>query len=252
MYLSDQFLFLHLPKTGGWTVRRILAASGAPYHALTINQHAALHEIPLHLRAGRQIVATLREPCAWYRSYFHYNVRTDGTMSPFVARLMKGEPFDLKTALHAMLFPCPEEEPMQMLGIGHRVHPRDLAERDTGPYTWMAMHQLGEEPHARASKKDLWVIDTGRLREGLEQVFLAFGLEPRALHETPDDNRNVDLVQQGRRLLPYKGDLSSAFDEEMIQWVYEREAPLVRFMGYRGPETCATHAVVDGVITPGM
>ena len=106
MFVADEFLYLHLPKTGGWTVRRILSGAGIGHTDLHLNQHSALHEIPERWRCGKQIIATVREPCAWYRSYFHYNVRRDGTMSPFIAQLLDGKPFELKRALRAMLYPC--------------------------------------------------------------------------------------------------------------------------------------------------
>jgi len=236
MHLSDHFLFLHLPKTGGWTVRRILAQAQVPHTDLHLNQHAALHQIPERFREGRQIIATVREPCAWYRSYFHYNVRRDGTMSPFVERLMDGKPFELKRALHAMLFPDPDGAPMQMLGIEQRVSPRLLHERHIGPYSWMVAHQLGAKPNAGYPVPNVWLLETGRLRDGLRVATGRLGIElGEALERVPNDNCNADLIAQGKALIPYERPLTEDFDDEMIGWVYGRDHSVVQLMGYRGP-----------------
>jgi hypothetical protein len=240
VHLSDRFFFLHLPKTGGWTVRRILLGAKLPHTDLYLNQHAARHEVPARWHDGKQIFATVREPCAWYRSYFHYNVRRDGTMSPFIRELLGDQPFELKRALHAMLFPDPEGPSMRMLGIGRRVGPKLLAERQTGPYSWMVANQLGEAPDAPHPVPGTWLIDTHTLRTGLRQAMKRLDIDlGSALQDVPDDNRNVELIAQGRMLLPYAQDLLEDFDDEMVGWVYEREHAVVELMGYTGPGTPA-------------
>ncbi len=246
MHLSDRFLFLHLPKTGGWTVRRILRGAQLPHIDLHLNQHSALHEIPEHWREGKQVIATVREPCAWYRSYFHYNVRRDGTMSPFIRLLLADKPFELKRALHAMLFPDPDGPPMQMLGIGRRASPKLLAERTMGPYSWMVANQLGAEPDAGHPEPGTWVIDTDSLRTGLRQAMKRLGIDlGTALDQVPDDNRNVELVAQGKGLLPYERPLLKDFDDKMVEWVYEREHAVVQLMGYTGPGTKARTSLME-------
>lgn len=246
MHLSDRFLFLHLPKTGGWTVRRILAGAGLEHTDLHLNQHAALHEISERWRCGKQVIATVREPCAWYRSYFHYNVRRDGTMSPFIRELLGDEPFELKRALHAMLFPDPKGPPMRMLGIGQRASPGLLAERQMGPYSWMVANQLGREPNALHPVPGTWVIDTDSLRTGLQQAMKRLDLDlGPAVEDVPNDNCNVELVAQGRMLLPYERPLLEDFDDEMVGWVYEREHAVVRLMGYTGPGSTARTSLVE-------
>lgn len=254
MFFHRDFLFAHVPKTGGWTVRRILAHLGFENHNGHsfsrygfLAQHATLHEISKEVELPPLVFASVREPCEWYRSYFHYNVRADGSMGVHIARLMRGRPFELKRALHAFLFDIPHvRTPFQMLGMKELMPPKLLMEREVGPYTWLVHHQLGEVPHAERCRGGLRLIDTRSLRVGLFEV-----LEPwlnAGHHEAAalvvDDNCNVDLVATGKRLLPYQRALEQDFDAEMIEWVQVRDRQIHDLMGYAGIGSSARAPVI--------
>ncbi len=248
MMSHPRFLYLHPPKTGGWTVRRILAAAGLGEVSPHYNQHSALHELEDFLKTDRFTFATVREPCDWYRSYFHYNVRTTGTVSDCIKPLLKGEPFKLKSALFRFLFPhVSMPSRMKLLGVERSFEPGLLRHHQIGPYTWMLLNLLGRKPpneHRLHVEIDR-LIDTAQLRDGLQTVMTELDIDiAGALEQVADDNRNVNLVDQGHVLLPYERPLHEDFDDDMVAWVYQADRLVVDWMGYTGPGSSARTSMV--------
>jgi hypothetical protein len=243
--IGERFLYLHPPKTGGWTTRRVLRAAGLEQVDPQCNQHSALHELPSSLLLGRTVFATVREPCAWYRSYLHYDMRQDGSAGSCVGPLLEDRPFELRRVLTRFLT-LPSDATVRILGVTHQEVPWGrLVDLQIGPYSWMLMHLLGSTPWAGEPCVSLGVdalIDTGRLREGLAGLMSSFGhsIEP-ALSSTKDDNCNAD---HGRRLLRYEGSVADVFDDELVDLVYARDRWVVDLMGYTGPGSVATSPCV--------
>lgn len=76
MFLTDHFVFLHVPRTGGNFVR-LLLEQHAPsvWHATAHTMHATIYDIPAsHARLPR--LAFVRNPYAWYVSWYCFQQRT--------------------------------------------------------------------------------------------------------------------------------------------------------------------------------
>jgi len=272
MRIHDKFLYLHPPKTGGWTVRRILERAELGELPPGVYQHCSLVDLPLDL--PRFIFATIREPCAWYRSYLHYNCHRDGRFKPGLQAFFGTEPMVLKDALHRMLYPFHHfNRPVPLFGIPSdgrgpgglgRCTGAFLTSLDIGPYTWMLAQLLSfggawKIPASLSSPspgycptvcKHLFdvdlVLDTAAIRSELGTVLERLELDiTDALADTADDNVNTDIVAAGRDILPYAGTTAEVFDDEMREWVYHKERHIVALMGYTRPGKPAKNSTVE-------
>lgn len=78
------YLFIHVPKTGGQFVRRVLR--NLPCEVRDVgHEHAPLSAIPHHEAVGRRIVMGHRDPLSWYVSLYSHVLEI--ASRPYVARL---------------------------------------------------------------------------------------------------------------------------------------------------------------------
>jgi hypothetical protein len=69
--ITEKFVFVHLPKTGGSFIRQ--ASEGM--EVLTLEPHAGVDDIPPRF-AGLPVFAVIRNPWDWYVSWFHFVLQT--------------------------------------------------------------------------------------------------------------------------------------------------------------------------------
>jgi len=87
MFITDRFIFIHLPKTGGTFVTRILEQymteqcllfkkliinDTVPFTQEKYGQHGGCNEIPPGWERGRTIVSIMRNPFDWYVSQYEF------------------------------------------------------------------------------------------------------------------------------------------------------------------------------------
>jgi len=72
MIITDQFVFAHLPKAGGVFLQSILQAHFSVTRAWSGDaSHRSLEDLPSQHR-GKPVFAVLRNPWAWYVSWFTF------------------------------------------------------------------------------------------------------------------------------------------------------------------------------------
>ena len=78
MLLTRHFAFVHVPKTGGSFVRRVLVERLPPEWFVqlppTRHQHQGWDDLP-PAAAGLPVLAFVRNPWDWYVSWYHYHVQ---------------------------------------------------------------------------------------------------------------------------------------------------------------------------------
>lgn len=236
MFIHPRFLFLHIPKTGGQTVRWICHRAGlGPPASSEFGQHIALHELPPSLMQGRSIGACVREPCSWYRSYVHYNICTNGMPNRILEPFFNAGYTTTRELIYQLA--APTIDGIESLGIQKHPDVQQMTRRGIGLYTWTVLHMLGDP--IRVDR----LIDTGQLRQGLQQWMTELGIDiEEGLRQQEDLNDNGSKMANA---LAYTRSIEEDFDQEMINLIYSRDRMIVDLMGYTGPGSKAREALVE-------
>jgi len=245
MFIHNLFVYLHLIKTGGWTIRRAFERAGYGSAHPDRHQHLGIRDLDPDLVGSKLMFSSMRELCAWYRSYIHYNLHADGTVKPIFSYLgLTGAP-ELKEVLAVLLFPADHGviKPVEVLGIGERMP----AELPYGLYTWCVFRTLAHHtPMTAEHLADDLAVDLlvdiealpGVLVDVVERSGMKVGCcEKRALQTAHSDN-TMDSRLGAKQ---YERPLERDFDTEMVRWVYQRDSGIADLMGYTGPG-CTGHA----------
>ncbi|MCR9245462.1 MAG: sulfotransferase family 2 domain-containing protein [bacterium] len=76
MILTRHFVFVHIPKTGGNFVRRILEEHAAPdWQVQRLDDHLTYADVPASHRELPRL-AFVRNPFAWYVSWYYFQKKT--------------------------------------------------------------------------------------------------------------------------------------------------------------------------------
>ncbi len=102
MLLARDFVFLHVPKTGGTFVTNTLAATAPEAWRVSAGAtHGAIAAIPSsHARLPR--LAFVRHPCSWYVSWFAHKSRQPDA---FFRQLTEGGKLDFASTMRRVLGP---------------------------------------------------------------------------------------------------------------------------------------------------
>jgi hypothetical protein len=78
MFVSDSFVFLHVPKTGGTFVQRVIARD-LPMERVN-GRHSSYRDLSEEQRA-LPVLCVVRNPWDWYVSWYHHNLAVAGEKS---------------------------------------------------------------------------------------------------------------------------------------------------------------------------
>jgi uncharacterized C2H2 Zn-finger protein len=77
--VHEKFVYLHIPKCGGHWVKGAMRAAGIKtVHHVTHHAHVGM----IHV-LDRPIIAVVRHPLAWYRSYWCYRIGAGASEGPW-------------------------------------------------------------------------------------------------------------------------------------------------------------------------
>jgi hypothetical protein len=104
MFVTDHFVFMHLPKTGGVYVESVCQESlRFPIHHS--RRHAKASELPAQFEALPKI-GVWRDPWDWYASLFHFaKIARNGATSELVSLASDGFELGFDDALERLLSP---------------------------------------------------------------------------------------------------------------------------------------------------
>jgi hypothetical protein len=66
--VTDDFVYVHMPKTGGMWVSKVLQELRGGEKVKGLLRHAGVDEIEPDIRQHRLVIGTARDPWSWYRS----------------------------------------------------------------------------------------------------------------------------------------------------------------------------------------
>ena len=150
MLITDDFVFAHIPKTGGEFMQAVIRRHFRLRQAFEgHDSHRSLEDLPAEHR-GKPVFALLRNPWAWYVSWFSYCAERGD--NPEFRHNAVGEPPDFADTLRQLLTPRHTDEVItEFMGrerIGllemHRFHILDL-EDASHPIHYGRLEHLGED-----------------------------------------------------------------------------------------------------------
>jgi hypothetical protein len=216
--ITRHFAFLHVPKTGGSFVRRLLVERLPPEWFFELpparHQHQGWDEL-LPVATGLPVLAFVRNPWDWYVSWYHYHVQ----LSSDIAR---GAFFRTVFANGSNSF----AEAVRNACTGGFEHPdgrilRTARELDVDFYTARVLNMLGPGFEDRR----LVVGRFERLLEDLEG-FLASRRVPVPL-DFSERARSRAPVNASRR-----GSYRDYYDTSLRELVHARARPIIERFGY--------------------
>lgn len=199
MLLTRHFVFVHLLKSGGTFVKRILLDyAPADWACVNIEGHPSVADIPeTHRHLPR--IGFVRNPWDWYVSAYHY-FKTVDRAAEFDALSDDGSASFGDTLTRAMA-----AEPYRSAGVG--------------PMSLFVRHTYGDDPEA------IRLMRFEHLRDDLLSALAALPVPipealSRVIREHPPLNRSEH------------DDYRAYYDDNLRQAVAERDGDLIRRFGY--------------------
>jgi len=235
--ITDDFLYIHMPKTGGTWIDRVMQVTLQARQ--TGRGHWPLKDFPPEMVEERFILGTVRDPWSWYASWWQHGMNEKADRENLEVYGQGSTEFRdvLWGATHAGQLP---QLPTQM-GVLWSLYPHHptrfrrqplFADSGLGAWSWIVYEMYGDTEEKRFDVDAL--IDMQQLKEGAAKV-LQVEIGPRF-----EEHKNTRL-QRPDTAVANPRDL---YDEEMVQWVWDADGELVRRLGYTGPFEPATAAVI--------
>lgn len=218
----DDFIYLHMPKTGGMWVSNILLSNGG--HKIQgngLHRHAPISKLSEEDLYGKMVFGTIRDPWSWYVSFWrHLQIGADGrALLDFLGRGSREFSSFLAGATNPGIW---AEAPKSLTEAWW-----DWPERDEcGLYTATAKSIYGDRTDT--------VIDTALMYEGLEIIT---GLETGTETHPPTNTSN----SRSGYLDP-----EDMFGEQEMALVGEADGGFAKRIGYYEPFGVLEDSAVPG------
>lgn len=200
--LTRHFVFLHLPKTGGSFVRRVMERAGpADWEAIIHPMHPTHGDIP-DTHRKLPVLGAIRNPWTWYVSWFRF-LKKGGPDRPhnFFEEISKGGTRDFAATIHAAL-----DHPL-------------IADSATGGLDWYLRWTFGPQLETtRFCRMEHLRKDLGRHLESL----LGPLPEPFAATLAGLPEQNVQPT----------ADVMDFYDDALIERIRRLDAPVFARFGY--------------------
>lgn len=229
MFITEHFVFLHLPKTAGVYVESV-CQENLRMPILHSRRHAKASERPEEHKA-LPTIGIARDPWDWYASMYYFaKAERNSATSDLIALASDGFERDFESTLPRLL------EPDRALVLAYEARMRALG----------------------GSVKDFECLDTSSLRRARDRGlgllgFLAAEIFPARVDHMwryeslrremfsflsplcPDRGRFRAAMLSPARNASGKPPLDRIYTAASARWVEEREAPWIKEHGYAGP-----------------
>jgi hypothetical protein len=253
MIITDQFVFIHLHKTGGQTLNEIIT-SCMPNHRV-VGYHYPRSMVPVNCTA-LPVVGMVRNPWAWYVSWYCFNRRS--TIHNTLFKVVSGHgSADFKaTVRNLVMLGSDDESSRQQRDELVRLLPetldhnrgvgltkddiRSFSDQDHGYFSWLTARMFGDI--------DDGVTLIGKA-ENLQHDFLAF-MQRLGVNEL--DRLRDAFSRSERRNTSQHSHYSHYYDDELHRLVLRKDRQIIERFAYRyatvGPKAVigATALATDG------
>ena len=233
MIVTDRFVFVHMHKTGGQTINRIIAEC-IPGHRV-IGYHYPFSEVPDEA-ADLPIVGMVRNPWDWYVSWYAFNQRpgirnqlfnvvsaggTAGFKSTVANLVRLGSDTATSAAQREQLATLLPDTLAGNRASGlTRSCMQELAAADTGYLSWLCDRMLGisDDGPARVGRFE-------NLRDDFLSIMSDLGVPAADAMRAEFDNRKRENVSRHSHYSHY-------YDDDLRELVAAREYSLIDRFGY--------------------
>jgi tetratricopeptide (TPR) repeat protein len=233
MIVTERFVFVHMHKTGGQTINRVISNCIDDHRV--IGYHYPIAELPGDA-GGLPVVGIVRNPWDWYASWYAFNKRPNIRNQLFEV-VSDGGSADFRTTvtnLAQLGSDTPEsadhrEKLSQLLPdtlAGNRAAGltrscmQELAEADCGYLSWLVSRMLGDPDSDR--------LVAGRF-ENLQEEFLRIMSE---LGVAEVDAMRTEFENRARANVSRHSHYSHYYDDALRDLVAARDKSLVEQYGY--------------------
>jgi Flp pilus assembly protein TadD/quercetin dioxygenase-like cupin family protein len=233
MIVTDRFVFVHMHKTGGQTINKIIGNCIDDHRV--VGYHYPVAELPDDARA-LPVVGIVRNPWDWYASWYAFN-RRPGIRNQLFHVVSGGGVADFKTTVSNLVqlgSDTPESaahraQLSQLLpdalegnrGAGlTRSCMQELADANCGYLSWLFFRMLGDPDSER--------LEIGRF-ENLQDDFLEI---MSRLGVTQVDAMRTAFNNQARANVSRHSHYSHYYDDELRDLVATRDDALIEKYGY--------------------
>ena len=211
MILTDDFVYLHMEKTGGTFVTSMLERVYGRDHLVNMEKHGTVSDIPPDY-ATRPVVATLRNPYERYVSQYRFGwwkLHPENFCGEAEMRRLFPHYPDLSFADYLELANTAFLGTFQKKSTGFENH-NFAPERQLGWHTEQFVRFFFKNPRQVFARIDEDYIDRQRYREDMGRVrFLRVDRLNLELHdfllEIGRDRREIDFILSAQRVLPAEG-----------------------------------------------
>jgi len=211
MYVTDEIVFLHLPKCGGSSVYDVMQHQDG-FIPLG-EKHNTFRDVPSDNQ--KPVVITLRNPWAWYVSFYSFISQVGGP-----ELLREKSEGDFQTFFWWMM----EDKDIP---VTHYFEWERCEEMGVGPYSWLFLRASvrSEEQFTRVDEIELDDLgpDCFVPIEAKDVVPIVLGFEIGRLNQTEHE------------------DYTTYYTEEMTEEVKRKDALMLRLFGYdftSSPDKC--------------
>lgn len=222
----NDFIYLHMPKTGGMWVSNILLSNGGyKIKGSGLHRHSPISKLSEEQLQGKMVFGTLRDPWSWYVSLWrHLQIGADGrALLDYIGRGKQ----DFSSFLEGATDPEVWASAPQKLTDGWWDWP---SKEDCGLYTATARSIYGDRTDT--------VIDTALLYEGLEIIT---GLRTNTESHPPTNTSNA----RSSYLDPE--DLYGKFEMGLVE---KADGEFARRVGYYEPFGVLEESAIPGNWAP--
>lgn len=238
--MNSRLVYLHMPKTGGTWVARVLARHIEGTCSTNIC-HEPLRHIHIHSPSsrGKYTFGTIRNPWDWYLSWWQHGM-SDRIDREYLQVYGRGST-EFRDVLWGATHANQIDLPVRIGALWPIYRTKDLEvagnaafmASGVGVWTWIAWDMYGSTEEQQITIHAL--VDTDQLYEGLSEI-LGQRINPEGW---PPMNTRQDRPQSA-----VPGDPRALYDAEMLQWVWEADGTFARSLGYTEPFQPMAEAVV--------
>jgi len=240
MYITKQFIYLHVPKTGGQTMLRMLERFRFMFRGRGRGFHRSVDSLNPKMLEDKQKYALVRNPWDWYTSWYYYLKETPSLHNVLFKTISNNGKYSFKRSINNLfdmieggeeingefntaIVNAPLRRPLQVSG--------DDVERmqswDCGLQSFYYHYLIfGDEALDSHDYSNVTIGKQETSREDHLNFFKSLGIENDRLTKTITNHRRLNATKKDY------GKYQDQYDNALRDRVAEKESYIIEKYGY--------------------